>query len=55
MKAIKGFQKNGTIRVIKHVFVWHIVYEQRVANVSVKINKKKDIKVFVKNWLIRLI
>jgi hypothetical protein len=38
--AIKGLQKNGTIRAIEHAFVWHIVYEHGVANVNIKINIK---------------
>jgi hypothetical protein len=39
--VVKQLQKNSTIWAIKHVFVWHIVYEQHVASVSVRISKKK--------------
>ncbi len=35
-KVIKQLQKNGTIQAIKHAFVWRIIYNQYVANVSVK-------------------
>jgi hypothetical protein len=38
--AIKGFQNNGTIWDIEHAFVWRIVYEQGVANMSIRINRK---------------
>jgi hypothetical protein len=37
--VIKRLQKNGTIQAIEHVFIWHIVYEQCVANVNIRINK----------------
>jgi hypothetical protein len=55
MKAVKGFQKNGTIWVIQHAFVWHIVYKQRVTSVSAGISRKENIKVFVENWLVKFI
>lgn len=38
MKAIKRLQKNGTIQLIKHVFVRVIVYKQGVANMNVRIH-----------------
>jgi hypothetical protein len=41
MMVVKQLQKNSTIQAIKHVFVWRIMYEQHVANVSVMISKKK--------------
>jgi hypothetical protein len=54
-KAIKTYklQKNGIIRLIKHAFVWGIVYKQGVANMSVRIHRKENIKVLMKNWLVR--
>jgi hypothetical protein len=53
-KAIKTkLQKNGIIWLIKHVFVWGIVYKQGVANMSVRIHRKENIKVLMKNWLVR--
>ncbi len=55
MKVVKGFHKNGIIRVVKHAFVWHIVYEQRVASMSVGLSRKEDINVLVENWLVKLI
>jgi hypothetical protein len=54
-KAIKGLQKKGIIWVVKHVFVWCIIYEQHVANMNVKINRKEKVKVLVENWFIKLI
>jgi hypothetical protein len=48
-------QKNGIILAIEHVFVWHIVYEKFVANMSIRISRKENIKVLVKNWLVRFI
>jgi hypothetical protein len=53
--TIKTFQKKGIIQAIDHAFVWHIIYEQRVPNMSIKINKKENVKVLVENWLIRFI
>jgi CDP-diacylglycerol pyrophosphatase len=38
--AIKGVPKNGIIWAIEHVFVWSIVYEQCVPNMSIRISKK---------------
>ncbi len=37
MKAIKKLQKDGTIWPVEHDFAWRIIYEQHVANVSVRI------------------
>jgi hypothetical protein len=53
--TIEGLPKNGSIWAIEHVFIWHIVYEQRVANVYIRINRKKNIKVIVENWLLKFI
>jgi fatty acid-binding protein DegV len=47
--TVKKLQKNGTPWAIEHVLVWCIIYEQRVANVSIRINKKLNIKVLVEN------
>jgi len=55
VKAIKRFQKNGIIQVVKHAFVWRIIYKQSVANVSVRISRKQNIKVLVGNWLVGFI
>ncbi len=52
--AIKiELQKNGIIQLIKHAFVWGIVYKQGVANISVRIHRKENVKVLMKNWLVR--
>jgi hypothetical protein len=46
MKVVKTrLQKNGIIWLIKHAFVWGIVYRQGVANMSVRIHRKKNVKV----------
>jgi hypothetical protein len=37
---VKGIQKNGIVWAIEHVFIWCIVYEQCVPNVSIRINGK---------------
>jgi hypothetical protein len=51
MKVVKiELQKNGIIRLIKHAFVWGIVYKQGVANISVRIHRKENVKVI--NWLV---
>jgi len=55
MKAIKKLQKDANIRPIKHDFAWCIVYKQHVANMSVKIFRKENIKIFIKIWLVRFI
>ncbi len=55
MKAIKGFLKNGIIQAIKHVFVWCVIYEQRVVSMSVRISRKKIVEVLVENWLVKFI
>jgi hypothetical protein len=55
MKAIKKLQKDGIIWPIKHDFAWHIIYEQHVANVSVRIFRKENIKIFMKIWLVKFI
>jgi hypothetical protein len=55
MKAIKVLQKNGTIWVVKHTFVWQIVYEQCVANMNVRVSRKENITFLVENWLVRFI
>jgi hypothetical protein len=47
--VVKRLQKNGTIQVVKHVFVWRIVYKQHVANVNVRQHRKENIKVFTNN------
>jgi hypothetical protein len=44
-KVIK-IQKNGIIWPTEHTFVWCIIYEQCVANVSVKIHRKKKVQGF---------
>jgi hypothetical protein len=54
-KAIKKLQKDTNIRPIKHDFAWCIVYKQHVANMKVEIFTKKNIKVFMKIWLVRFI
>jgi hypothetical protein len=36
-------------------FVWRIIYEQCVANMSIKISIKENIKVLVENWLVGFI
>jgi hypothetical protein len=53
--ATKWLQKNGIIRAIEHAFVWRITYEQHVANMNIRTSRKENVKVFVKNWLIRFI
>ncbi len=53
--AIKGLQKNGTIWVMEHAFVWRIIYKQHVANMSIRIRKKENVKVFVENWFVEFI
>jgi hypothetical protein len=41
-KAIKTrLQTNGIICLIKHAFVWGIVYKQGVANINVRIHRKE--------------
>jgi hypothetical protein len=44
-KVVKRLHKNGTIRIIKHAFVWHIIYEQHVASMNVKKHRKENVKV----------
>jgi hypothetical protein len=53
--AMKALQKNGIILAIEHAFIWHIVYEQCVADVNIRISKKENIKVIVENWLVKFI
>jgi hypothetical protein len=53
--AMKGFQKNGIILAIEHAFVWRIAYKQFVANVGIRTSRKENIKVLVKNWLVKFI
>jgi len=55
MKAIKKLQKDGTIWPVEHDFAWRIIYEQHVANVSVRIFFFKNVKIFMKIWLVRFI
>jgi hypothetical protein len=54
MIAVKGLQKNGTIWAIEHAFVWCIVYEQRVANLSTRIVEKKSSRFLWKIGLLGL-
>jgi hypothetical protein len=53
--VVKGLQKNGIIRVVKHAFVWHIIYEQHVTKVNMRKHRKENVKVFVEDWLVRFI
>jgi len=53
--AVKKLQKDANIRPIKHDFAWHIIYEQHVVNMNVKIFFKKNVKIFMKIWLVRFI
>jgi len=55
IKAIKKLQKDGTIWLVKHDFAWCIIYEQHVANMSVRIFRKKNVKIFMKIWLVKFI
>ncbi len=52
MKAIKKLQNDGTIWLVKHDFAWRIIYKQCVANMSVRIYRKENVKIFMKIWLI---
>jgi hypothetical protein len=53
-KVVKSkLQKNAIIQLIKHAFVWGIVYKQGVVNMSVRIHRKENVKVLMKNWLVR--
>jgi hypothetical protein len=54
IKVVKSLQKTGIIWPVKHAFVWDIAYKQGAASVSVRIRKKENIKVFMRNWLVRL-
>jgi hypothetical protein len=40
-KAVKKTPKKGIIWPIKHDFSWHIICIQHVANISVRIFRKK--------------
>jgi hypothetical protein len=51
----KKLQKDGTIWPIKHDFAWHIIYEQRVGNVNVRIFRKENVNIFMKIWLVMFI
>jgi hypothetical protein len=53
INVIKRFQKSGTIEAIKHDFIWHIIYEQHVASVNIRKCRKKNVKVFMENRLVR--
>jgi hypothetical protein len=53
--VVKQFQKIGTIWAIKHAFVWRIVYEKNVANVSVRKFRSENIKVLMENWFVTII
>jgi len=55
MKAIKKFQKDGNIQPIKHDFALRIIYEQHVANPTIRILRKNNVQIFIKNWLVRFI
>jgi hypothetical protein len=55
IKVVKRLQKTCTIWLVKHAFVWGIIYRQGSANVSVTIRRKENIKIFMGNWLIRFI
>jgi hypothetical protein len=48
-KVVKRFQKTCTIWHVKHVFVWGIIYKQGSVNVTIRIRRKKNIKIFMKN------
>jgi len=51
MKVIKNTPKNGIIWHVKHIFI----YEQWVATMSVRIHRKKKVKVLMKNWFVKFI
>jgi hypothetical protein len=53
--VVKGVQKNGTIWAIEHAFIWFIIYKQCVPNMSVRRSRKENVKVLMKNWLVRFI
>ncbi len=53
--VVKLLQKIGTIQVVKHVFVWRIVYEQIFANMSVRKFRNENVKVLMENWLVMFI
>jgi hypothetical protein len=53
--VVTQLQKNGTIQAIKHAFVWRIVYEQCVANVSVRKHRKENVELLAENWLVKFI
>jgi hypothetical protein len=55
MNTIKRLHINGTIQAIKHVFTWHILYDQHVASVSVRKHRKENVKVFMENCLVKFI
>lgn len=54
-KAIKRLQKNGIIWCVKHVFVKGFIYKQGFTYMSGKIGGKKNVKILMKNWLVKFI
>jgi hypothetical protein len=55
IKVVKSLQKIGIIWPVEHAFVWDIAYKQGATSMSVRIRRKENIKVFMKNWLVRFI
>jgi hypothetical protein len=53
--AIKGLQKEMAIYRPLNMFLYGVPSMNSVLPVSIKISKKKNIKVLVENWLVRFI
>jgi len=53
-RFVKWLQKDGTTGIIKHRFIWHIIYEQSVPTMCVRKFRKENIKFLMKSGLFKI-
>lgn len=52
--TLKQFQKYNIIRIIKYIFIWHIIYKQSVPSMHVWKSQEENIKVLMEYGLFEI-
>jgi hypothetical protein len=53
-RTLKQFQKYNTTQIIRHKFIWRIIYKQNIPNMGVKKFPEENIKVIMEYGLFEI-
>ncbi len=53
-RTLKQFQKYNTTQIIKHRFIWRIIYKHNIPNMGVKKFQEENIKVIMEYGLFEI-